>query len=126
MKKALLVVPVLALACALGFGVMGANVVPATHAGISTRATGPNELKPSDCSSITVSVRVSGSGIITGTAANELVLGSTGIDTISGLDGNDCIVGGGGGDIIDGGLGVDVCVGGPGTDTFVSCETQLQ
>jgi Ca2+-binding RTX toxin-like protein len=126
MKKTLLAVSVLGLACILGLGVTGANVVPATHAGVSTRATGPNDVKPSDCNGITVSARVSGSGIITGTAANELVLGSSAIDTISGLGGDDCAVGGGGGDVIDGGLGVDVCVGGPGTDTFVSCETQLQ
>jgi Ca2+-binding RTX toxin-like protein len=126
MKKTLLVVPVLALVCALGVGVTGANVVPATHASLSTRATGPNDVKPPDCNGITVSARVSGSGLVTGTAANELVLGSTGIDTVSGLGGDDCIIGGGGGDTIDGGLGVDVCVGGPGTDTFLSCETQVQ
>ena len=126
MKKAVAVASVFVIACVLGFGVMGANVVPATHAGISTRATGSNEVKPTECSAITVSVTLSGSGIVTGTGANELVLGGTGIDTISGLSGNDCIVGGGGGDVIDGGLGVDVCVGGPGTDTFVSCETQIQ
>jgi Ca2+-binding RTX toxin-like protein len=126
MKKALLVAPVLVLAFALGFGVTGASVVPATHAGLSTRATGPNDVKPLDCSGITVSARVSGSGIITGTGANELALGGTALDTISGLGGDDCIVGGGGGDVIDGGLGTDVCVGGPGTDMFLSCETQVQ
>jgi Ca2+-binding RTX toxin-like protein len=126
MKKSLAALLLPVLVTVLGFAVTGTNVVPATHAGISTQATGPNDLKPSSCSAITVTAYVSGSGIITGTAASELVLGSTGLDTISGLGGNDCIVGGGGNDIIDGGLGTDVCLGGPGTDTFLSCETQVQ
>jgi Ca2+-binding RTX toxin-like protein len=126
MRKSVAGLLLLVLVTALGFAVTGTNVVPATHAGISTRATGPNDVKPSSCSGITVTARVSGSGLITGTAASELVLGSTGLDTISGLGGNDCIVGGDGNDIIDGGLGTDVCLGGPGTDTFLSCETQVQ
>jgi Ca2+-binding RTX toxin-like protein len=126
MRKSFAGLLLLVLVTALGFAVTGTNVVPATHAGISAQATGPNIVKPSSCSGITVTARVSGSGFITGTAASELVLGSTGLDTISGLDGNDCIVGGGGNDAIDGGLGTDVCLGGPGTDTFVSCETQVQ
>ena len=126
MKKSLAALLLLVLVAVLGFAVTGTNIVPATHAGISTQATGPNDLKPSSCSGITVTAYVSGSGVITGTGVNELVLGSTGLDTISGLGGNDCIVGGGGNDIIDGGLGTDVCLGGPGTDTFLSCETQVQ
>lgn len=126
MKKSLAALLLLVLITVLGFAVTGTNTVPATHAGIHTHATGPNDVKPSNCSGITVTARVSGSGLITGTAASELVLGSTGIDTISGLAGNDCILGGDGNDVIDGGLGTDVCLGGPGTDTFVSCETQVQ
>jgi hypothetical protein len=51
-------------------------------------------VKPSNCGGIIVTARVSGSGLITGTAASELVLGSPAIDTISGLDGDDCIHGG--------------------------------
>jgi Ca2+-binding RTX toxin-like protein len=126
MKKSLTALLLLVLITVLGFAVTGTNAVPATHAGITTQATGPNVVKPTNCSGITVTARVSGSGFITGTAASELVLGSTGLDTISGLGGNDCILGGGGNDVIDGGLGTDVCLGGPGTDTFVSCETQVQ
>lgn len=126
MRKSFAGLLLLALVTVAGFAVTGTNVVPATHAGISTQATGPNDVKPSTCGGITVTARVSGSGVITGTAASELVLGSTGLDTVSGLDGNDCILGGDGNDVIDGGLGTDVCLGGPGTDTFVSCETQVQ
>jgi Ca2+-binding RTX toxin-like protein len=126
MRKSLAGLLLLVLVTALGFAVTGTNVVPATHAGISTRATGPNDVKPSSCSGINVTAYVFDSGVITGTAGNDFVLGSTGLDTISGLGGNDCIVGGGGNDIIDGGLGTDVCLGGPGTDTFLSCETQVQ
>jgi Ca2+-binding RTX toxin-like protein len=126
MRKSFAVLLLLVLVTVLGFAITGTNVVPDTHAGISTRATGPNDVKPSSCSGVTVTAYVSGSGLVTGTAASELLLWSTGIDTISGLGGNDCIVGGGGNDIIDGGLGTDVCLGGPGTDTFLSCETQVQ
>jgi len=126
MRKSFAALLLLVLVTVLGFAVAGTNVVPATHAGISTQATGPNDVKPTSCGGITVTAYVLGSGVITGTAASELVLGSTGLDTISGLGGNDCVVGGGGNDIIDGGLGTDVCLGGPGTDTFLSCETQVQ
>jgi Ca2+-binding RTX toxin-like protein len=126
MRKTFALLTIAAVAGALGLALTGTNVVPATHAGLSTRATGSNDVKPSNCNGITVTGRVAGSGLITGSAASELVLGSSGIDTISGLDGNDCIVGGDGNDVIDGGLGTDVCLGGPGTDTFVSCETQVQ
>jgi Ca2+-binding RTX toxin-like protein len=126
MRKSVAGLLLLVLVTVVGFAITGTNVVPATHAGISTQATGPNEVKPSSCSGITVTAYVSGSGVVNGTGASELVLGSTGVDTISGLGGNDCIVGGGGNDIIDGDLGTDVCLGGPGTDTFVSCETQVQ
>jgi Ca2+-binding RTX toxin-like protein len=126
MRKSFAALLLLALVTVLGFAVTGTNVVPATNAGITTQATSPNDVKPTNCSGITVTARVSGSGVITGTAASELVLGSTGLDTISGLDGFDCIVAGGGNDVIDGGLGTDVCLGGPGTDTFLSCETQVQ
>jgi Ca2+-binding RTX toxin-like protein len=126
MRKILALVTIVAVAGALGVALTGTNVVPATHAGLSTRATGSNDVKPSSCSGITVTATVSSAGAITGTVANELILGSGGVDTISGLLGNDCIVGGAGNDVIDGGLGTDVCLGGPGTDTFVSCETQVQ
>jgi Ca2+-binding RTX toxin-like protein len=126
MRKSFAALLLLVLVTVLGFAVTGTNIVPATHAGISTQATGPNDVKPSSCGGITVTARVSGSGVITGTAASELVLGSTALDTINGLDGNDCIVGGGGNDLLDGGLGTDVCIGGPGLDTFNSCETEVQ
>lgn len=124
--RALAALLLLGLVAALGVALTGTNVVPATHAGISSRATGPNDVKPSECAGITVTARVQGSGTITGTASAELVIGSTGIDTMSGLGGDDCLVGGGGNDVVDGGLGTDVCLGGPGTDTFLSCETQVQ
>lgn len=126
MRKILALVTIVAVVAALGVALTGTNVVPATHAGLSTRATGSNDVKPLSCSGIPVTATLSGSGVIAGTTANELVLGSAGVDTISGLIGDDCIVGGDADDVIDGGLGTDVCLGGPGTDTFVSCETQVQ
>lgn len=115
-----------------GTALTAGNAVPQTNASEELRSVGPNDVKPAACAGITLTATVIGSGIVTGTGANELILGGSGGDTITGLGGTDCIVGGGGNDIIDGGLGTDVCIGGPGTDTFVTvilvatCETAIQ
>jgi Ca2+-binding RTX toxin-like protein len=104
-----------------------ANSVPTTHAGISSSSIGPQDLKPAACASLTLANLVTGSGVINGTNAADLVLGSSGIDTVLAGNGNDCVVGGGGADIINGGAGTDVCVGSAGIDVFdISCETQIQ
>jgi Ca2+-binding RTX toxin-like protein len=104
-----------------------ANTVPGTKIVNDTRTIGANDLKPTECASITVTAKLTGSGTITGGAAAELITGSAGVDTISGSGGNDCLLGGAGNDSLNGGAGIDVCVGGPGTDTFnASCETQIQ
>lgn len=130
--RALLLLAGALVALAVGTALTGANVVPQTRASEGAIAVGPNDLKPAACAGITLTARVIGSGVVTGTGANELIIGGAGIDTITGLGGTDCILGGGGNDVIDGGLGTDVCIGGPGTDTFVTiivvptCETAIQ
>jgi Ca2+-binding RTX toxin-like protein len=104
-----------------------ANSVPASRAGISSRSIGAENLKPAACASLTLTNVVTGSGVINGTAAADLVLGSSGIDTVLAGNGNDCVLGGGGADIINGGAGTDVCIGGAGIDVFdISCEKQIQ
>jgi Ca2+-binding RTX toxin-like protein len=91
------------------------------------QATGANDVKPSQCAGLTLTVVVNAAGTYTApNGVNGLLLGSSGIDRITGRNGNECIVGGGGADIINGGNGTDVCIGGPGTDTFSNCETQIQ
>jgi hypothetical protein len=96
-----------------------------------------DDLTPPQCASLNLVNIVTGSGTITGTTQNDLILGSSGGDTIVGNAGlwdtsDDCILGGGGNDTIwgdgwlFGGTGTDVCIGGPGTDTFRNCETQIQ
>lgn len=120
-----------------------ANSVPVTRAGVSARTINADALKPAGCAAITLTALVTGTGIVGGTAASELILTGAGIDTPSGNDGNDCIVAGGGSDTVSGGNGTDVLYGGPGTDTlnggagtdvcyagggadlFISCETQF-
>ena len=103
------------------------NSVPATNAGKDVSSVGPNDMKPSQCSGITVTAKLNGTGNFSGTSAAELITGSANADvTIQGRSGNDCILGGNGDDTIDGGPGTDVCIGGPGTDTFTNCETQIQ
>jgi Ca2+-binding RTX toxin-like protein len=102
----------------------GMVIAPSSVDFISRTVT-VDDLKPSACSGITLTNLVSGSGTITGTAANDLILGSSGDDTISGGDGDDCIVGGGGDDSITGSGGTDVCIGGAGADTFFTCETVI-
>ena len=103
-----------------------ANTVGGTKAGDDSRAAAPNDLKPTECAALSLTAKLSGSGTITGTSANELITGSAIIDSISGGAGNDCLLGGAGNDVLNGGSGTDVCIGGAGTDTFSNCETQIQ
>jgi Ca2+-binding RTX toxin-like protein len=103
-----------------------ANTVASTKAKDDVRTIGANDLKPTECASLALTAKVTGSGTITGTSANELMTGGAGVDNINGGFGNDCILGGAGNDTINGGSGTDVCIGGGGTDTFSNCETQIQ
>jgi Ca2+-binding RTX toxin-like protein len=102
------------------------NTVPATLLDYRTLSISVNHFRPSACAGISVTNLVTGTGTITGTAANDLILASAGADLIDGSGGNDCIVSGGGDDQLTGGDGSDVCVGGPGTDTFTACEIETQ
>jgi Ca2+-binding RTX toxin-like protein len=107
------------------------NIVPVTRAGHNLLSIGANDLKPADCSGITVTTVLSGSGTIIGSGASELVLGGSAADTITAGGGDDCILGGGGNDSIQGQSGTDVCIGGPGTDSFGilglgGCEVEIQ
>ncbi|MEZ4503353.1 MAG: hypothetical protein R3C39_12065 [Dehalococcoidia bacterium] len=103
----------------------------------STAAQGVDDVKPAECAALTLTSLVTGSGTITGTAGDDLILGSSGSDSITGGGGRDCILGGGGDDTIDGegdddvllgGAGTDICIGGgdPG-DAFPdgTCETVI-
>lgn len=103
-----------------------ANTVPSSKLLDDSRSITPDTLKPTECSTIALTAKRSGSGLISGASTAELITGGAAVDTISGNSGNDCILGGGGNDSINGGLGTDVCIGGAGTDTFSSCETQVQ
>ena len=124
------ILPAIAVAVVLTTTVAGqtaANNVPGSRAEDDRRAVTPNDLKPDECASISVTAKLSGSGTIDGANAAELITGSGAIDTIDGAAGNDCLVGGGGNDSLRGSQGTDVCIGGAGTDTFhPSCETQIQ
>jgi Ca2+-binding RTX toxin-like protein len=105
------------------------NTVPGTKLGQQISAINANALKPSQCSTLSLTNIVicpAAGGTCTGTANNDLILGSAKADTINGRAGNDCITGGGGNDNINGGAGTDVCIGGAGNDTFTNCETQIQ
>lgn len=102
--------------------VAATNTVPPTRADASWAGIGVNQVKPSACSGLYLSGIVSGSGSISGTAGNDLILGGPGADTIDGLGGNDCILGGGGDDLLSGGEGTDICLGGPGINTLTDCE----
>ena len=102
------------------------NTVPATLLDYKALSLDMSNFKPSACAGISVTNLVIGTGTITGTAANDLILGGSGADLIDSSAGNDCILGGGGDDQITGGDGSDVCLGGPGTDAFTACETERQ
>jgi Ca2+-binding RTX toxin-like protein len=106
--------------------VAATNTVPATRADIQTVTFQINHLRPSACAGLSLSNLVTGSGTLTGTEGNDLILASSTADTIDGLGGSDCIVGGGGDDVIDGGADADICIGGDGSDTFSNCEGESQ
>lgn len=121
-------------------GTAATNTVPPSHLSAQLFSVTANDLKPPQCAGIVVVNLLVGSGSVTGTNANDLILGGAGADTIRGAGGQDCIVGGAGADslageggddvilggpgndTIQGGPGYDVCYGGPGWD-FVTCES---
>lgn len=106
--------------------VAATNTIPSTRVDSDVISFNINQLKPSACSGLTLTNLVSGSGIINGSADNDLIFASTAADTIDGMGGNDCILGGGGDDTITGNDGTDICIGGDGNDSFVQCETEIQ
>jgi Ca2+-binding RTX toxin-like protein len=113
----------LLLVGSIAVGATAANSVVTTRADDSSRAATPNDLKPSACSGITVTAKVTGSGAINGTNVAELITGSAVADSITARGGNDCVLGGAGDDTLNGGGGTDVCIGGAGTNTYANCET---
>jgi Ca2+-binding RTX toxin-like protein len=100
--------------------------VPASNVGEKFVPVTVNDVKPSACDSLSLTNLISGSGILTGTSANDLIIGSEGIDIIDGAGGNDCILSRAGDDIITGNDGFDICLGGSGADIFVTCESENQ
>lgn len=106
--------------------VAATNTIPPTSIDHETIPFDINHLKPSSCAGIVVTNLVTGSGTLTGTEGNDLILASSSADVIDGLGGSDCILGGGGDDSINGGDGNDVCIGGGGADTFAACEVEIQ
>lgn len=104
-----------------------ANTVEVSRAGQRDNTATPNDVKPSDCASITLASLYKGTNAVTGGTTNDLILGGAAAQTLDGGDGNDCILGGEGDDQLGGGPGTDVCIGGPGVDTFgADCETAVQ
>jgi Ca2+-binding RTX toxin-like protein len=103
-----------------------ANTVQTTNVAHQTVTVNINDLKPSSCAGWSLENLVTGSGSITGTEGDDLILGGSSMDMIDGLGGDDCIVGGGGDDQITGGGGTDICIGGPGIDTLITCEGESQ
>jgi Ca2+-binding RTX toxin-like protein len=101
-----------------------ANTVSGSKLGSSTKSSGVNETKPTECASLALTsiYYCSGSSNCTATNASELILGTANGETIRGQNGTDCIVGGAGDDTLRGGSGSDVCIGGPGNDTYINCS----
>jgi hypothetical protein len=117
------------------FTLMVVSVVSAFAAGISVPASNvgqqsvpvtAEDIKPAACGALYLTNIVSGSGALTGTAANDLIIGSAGADTIDGAGGDDCILSSGGDDILAGSAGNDICLGGVGNDIFIDCEVESQ
>jgi Ca2+-binding RTX toxin-like protein len=102
------------------------NTILATRLDAATSSVTINDLKPPACGGLFLTNLVTGSGTLTGSEGNDLILGGSGTDTVDGLGGNDCILAGGGDDSIIGGGGTDICLGGPGNDFFGTCEGETQ
>lgn len=102
------------------------NTIPPTQVEDTSITFQIAHLRPSACAGLSLANLITGSGTLTGTEGNDLILGSTGADVIDGLGGNDCILGGGGADTITGGDGSDVCLGGADADAFTTCESEVQ
>jgi Ca2+-binding RTX toxin-like protein len=100
--------------------------MPASNLGEQSVSVTANDIKPSACNSIYLTNMISGSGTLTGTASNDLIIGSEAVDIIDGEGGDDCILGRNGNDVIVGGEGFDICWGGPGDDLFSICENEKQ
>jgi Ca2+-binding RTX toxin-like protein len=100
--------------------------VSASNAGRESVEVVAQDLAPSACNGLMLAQVISGSGTLTGTSGNDLIIGSPDADVIDGLGGNDCIIGGAGDDFFNGEDGTDVCLGGPGIDNFTNCETEAQ
>ena len=101
------------------------NSIPMTGLDEISRSITVNDLKPPQCDAIHLTNLIAATGMISGTASNDLILGGSGADTISGEGGNDCILGGGGNDTLYGDSGTDVCIGGSGDDILDdSCEAK--
>jgi hypothetical protein len=113
---------VVSIATAFAAGI----TVPPSNVGMESISVTANDLKPAACDGIAPTQIISGSGTLTGTDGNDLIIGSSGADTIDGLGGDDCILGGGGDDSLNGNDGTDVCLGGAGNDIFTNCEVEIQ
>src|SRR5215216_4878445 len=100
--------------------------VPASNVGEQSVVITAEDIKPSACNTLYLTNVVSGSGSITGSASNDLIIGSAGVDTIDGAGGDDCILARSGDDVIVGSDGFDICIGGSGTDVFTACESETQ
>jgi Ca2+-binding RTX toxin-like protein len=100
-----------------------ATTVPSSRIDHDSRTVSSNALKPDACNAQSIENLITGTGAISGTSENDLILGGSGNDIISGEGGDDCIVGGGGDDTLIGNGGNDTCIGGSGSDTFDdTCE----
>lgn len=102
------------------------NTIPSTQVEDTSITFQIAHLQPSACAGLSLANLITGSGTLTGTMGNDLILGSTNADLIDGAGGNDCILGGGGADTITGGDGSDICLGGADTDAFITCESEVQ
>lgn len=101
------------------------NSVPPTRLGQSEHATGPNELKPTECAGLAlVNIMVATGQTLTGTNSADLLVGNAATRTITGRQGNDCIVGNADSQTLDGGGGYDVCLGFA-TTSFTRCEVTV-
>jgi hypothetical protein len=116
------VLVVVAVVITLSTTFTASTSVPASRVGTFTQVLQVAQLAPAGCSSLALTSLVQGSGTISNSRSNTLILGSAGADTITDTGSSNCIVAGAGANTVIGTAG-DICISGPSLGVASPCPT---
>ena len=112
----------LILVASIVSAIAASNTVTSSNLSDTSRGIGANDLKPSQCATLTLDTIYAcpAHGPCNGPTGNVLLLGPSGNKKINGNSGDDCIIAGSGSQTINGGGGTNICIGNSG-DTYSNC-----